>query len=187
MVGAMGPAVSGVRRSNGLALTHLVGLLIGSAIMGLVLILLGSSLDAGRLKQISIIVLIGSIVVVVLQLVGLPALQSRWQVPEHWRRLLDMNMLAAFYGFLLGFGAFTAVVASAFWVFLALSLLVSPPVVIGGWLGYAAVRGTGFFVMARLEGAEASPFLIRSGAFVVMANIVAIVAAVTQVGVMLRG
>jgi hypothetical protein len=150
MVGALRPAGRGAARSmRRTTLFHSIGLLVGSLITGLVLASIGDLLRRTDLKGVSGIVLGCSLILVLLQEAGMPPPQSTWQVPEEWRRALDMDVLAGIYGFILGFGVFTSVVLSAFWVFVALSLFAPPLATILGWVTYASVRAIGFAAATR--------------------------------------
>lgn len=74
--------------------------------------------------------------------------------------------LALGYGFLLGLGALTAVVVSAFWVFVALSVAAPPGLVVVAWAGYASARALGFVIAVR-SGETERAALSRSALFVV--------------------
>lgn len=147
MAGALGPAGSGAASSRTrISLIYTTGLVLGSAVLALCLATLGQVLEVlGTGRAVSVVIAIAS-VLVLLQLLGLRPLQSRWQVPEEWRRLMSMDLLAAFYGFLLGLGLFTAVVLSAFWMLIGLSLLAHPIAVLISWEVYALIRGLGFIL-----------------------------------------
>lgn len=163
MVGSLGPAVSGANRprSFGTSTAYGLGLVIGSLLTALSLSVLGRGLEVAGLKFVATFLVGAALLVAVAQVAGAPVLQSRWQVPEHWRRYLDLDVLAGFYGFLLGIGFVTAVGVSAFWVFAALSLTVSPVVVLGAWLTYAGVRGVGFWVLSRRRSSDQSHSMAR--------------------------
>jgi hypothetical protein len=109
----------------------------------------------------------------------MPLPQSRWQVPEYWRRMLDADVLPVAYGAILGFGAFTSVVVGAFWVFLAATTLHTASVALIGWLAYAAGRISGFFFGLRHQPVERI-FLTahRRRALVIATTALAIVAVV---------
>jgi hypothetical protein len=150
MVGSLGPAVSGVeRRSLGVVLGFVGATMLASLIMASSLVLVGELLATASLEAVEISFVTGALILSVSQVLGSSRpLQSEWQVPERWRRQMAPDVLAAFYGFILGFGVFTAVVVSAFWVFLALSLIVDPWIAIAGWGTYAAVRSGGFVLLS---------------------------------------
>jgi hypothetical protein len=181
MVGSMGPAVSGVGRGRKVAAIHLAALVAGALGTALVLALLGAVLRAAKLGWLPVALLGVSVLLGVLQVAGFPAVQSRWQVPEQWRRLMDVDVLAAFYGLLLGVGGLTAVVVSAFWIFAALSLVVDPRIVVLGWVSYAVVRGVGFWILSRGKGAELYPRITSSRILVALATLVGMVAASVEV------
>ena len=107
MVGSMGPAVSGVGRGSKVAAIHLTALVAGALGTALVLTLLGAVLRAAKLGWLPVALVGIAVLLGVLQVAGVPAVQSRWQVPEQWRRLMDVDALAAFYGLLLGVGGLT--------------------------------------------------------------------------------
>jgi hypothetical protein len=71
-------------------------------------------------------------------------MQSRWQVPEWWRRGLHLEIAALLYGLVLGTGFATAIVLSAFWVFVALSTIAQTPLVLLAWAIYGGARAVGF-------------------------------------------
>lgn len=155
MVGALGHAVRATDRQTRMAVlrSHAAGLLLGSMLMGSFLSALGALL--GRTEW-SVAPAGAAFGLVVAQLFGGRTLQSHWQVPEAWRRGMDLTMLAAAYGLLLGTGVLTAIVVAAFWVFAGLTIAVPVPVAIIGWLAYATSRGIGFAVAASRGQAEAS-------------------------------
>jgi hypothetical protein len=181
MVGSMGPAVSGVGRGSKVAAIHLAALVVGALGTALVLALLGAALRAAKLGWLPVALVGISVLLGVLQVAGVPAVQSRWQVPERWRRLMDVDVLAAFYGLLLGVGGLTAVVVSAFWIFAALSLVVDPRIVVLGWVSYAVVRGVGFWILGRGRGPELYPRITSSRFLVALATLVGMVAASVEV------
>lgn len=149
MVGSLGSVVNGsdqaLRRVTGL---HLIGLVVGALLVGSFLTVTGAAARSLGLRPVILVVAVLSVAGTASQLVGTPALQSQWQVPEHWRRIMSGDVLALFYGFLLGLGMLTAVVVTAFWAFVALSILVQPPLALAGWTVYALTRGLSFHVSA---------------------------------------
>ena len=181
MVGSMGPAVSGVRQGSKVAAIHLAALVAGSLGTALVLALLGAVLRAAKLGSLAVALVAIAVLLGLLQVAGVPPIQSHWQVPEQWRRLMDVDVLAAFYGLLLGVGGLTAVVVSAFWIFAALSLVADPRIVVLGWVSYAVVRGVGFWILGRGGGAELYPRITSSRVFVALATLVGMVAASVEV------
>lgn len=149
MLGALGPAVRGVALPRQtVAISFGAATLAGSLLAGTVLATVGAVLAAAGLGVLTVSALVGTSVLAFAQVVGQRPVQSRWQVPERWRRQLDVDVLAVFYGFILGFGVFTAVVVSAFWVFAAATLLVPLPVALAGWAMYGLVRVGGFVAAA---------------------------------------
>lgn len=176
MVGSMGPAVSGVRRGNRVAAIHLAALLVGALDTALVLALLGAVLRAARLGSLPIALVAIAVVLGILQVGGVPPIQSRWQVPEQWRRLMDVEVFAALYGLLLGVGGLTAVVVSAFWIFAALSLVADPRFVVLGWVCYAMVRGTGFWTLAYGGAGQLFPRIASSRVLAALATLVGVAA-----------
>lgn len=179
MVGAMGAAVSSGssrtrRRVTGL---HVSGLLLGALFFCSLLALIGS---VGPGSVVAAGVVIVSLALVVWQLAGHKPLQSHWQVPEHWRHSLDLDVLSVSYGFLLGFGVFTAVVTSAFWVFVGLTALVPAPLAYIGWTVYAVTRGGGFVLMALVGGADAFGTTRHHRSVITLSGVLAMVAAALQ-------
>lgn len=156
MVGSLGPAVRGAERGrqHRLTILHSGGLLAGALIAGLALAIAGGGARALDGRDFLRALEFAALAVALIQLGGGRLPQSRWQVPEHWRRHFDIDVLAIAYGLLLGVGVLTAVVVGAFWVFFAASLLLSPGIVILGWIAYAVGRVGGFAVMARTEHLE---------------------------------
>lgn len=151
MVGSLGPVVHGAgRQFRRIAVLHTLGLMCGALLMCGGLVLLGEGIRELASKPLEFAVVAVPLALSGAQTVlGMRPFQSQWQVPENWRRLLDFDMLALAYGFLLGLGLFTAVVVSAFWVFVALTLLVAPQLALVGWVVYAAVRGAGLWFLGR--------------------------------------
>jgi len=146
MAASLQPAVSGatptsVRR---VTLLHGAGLLVGAVVMSLLLALAGSLVTAAGLHFILLILVGIALGMALLQSAGIRIPESRWQVPEYWRRALDAGTLPVAYGAILGFGIFTAVVVGAFWVFVALTLLHTVSVALIGWSAYAVGRIIGF-------------------------------------------
>lgn len=134
---------------------HGTALILGSLISALILVALGFVLRGAELSELAAALVILTLIAALLQVVGGRPMQSRWQVPEHWRRGLDMDILAAAYGLLLGFGFFTAVVVSGFWLFASLSLVLEPVTVLLGWTAYAVTRGVAFaFGVSTLKDRE---------------------------------
>jgi len=155
MVGSLGPVVDGAKpAARRVAMIHGVGLVVGAILMAFALSVIGASLTAVGLGFATNVLVTAALLAAFLQVFGLPPVQSRWQVPERWRRLIEIDVLAAVYGLLLGFGVLTAVVVSAFWVFVALSLVVSPTTALAGWLVYALTRSAGFWAIARTLHAD---------------------------------
>ena len=110
----------------------------------MLLVALGQILNSLGLRPIAWLLVLGAAGLSVVQLARPRPLQSRWQVPEPWRRVIDPDVLALLYGFLLGTGVLTAVVVSAFWVFVTLTLVASPLAAISAWMIYGVVRGMSF-------------------------------------------
>lgn len=146
MVGALGPAGRGAE--SGMSRTiaiHGFAIVLGATLMGLVVATVGSFVQGSPLASVLSAALVACLMLVALQAIDLRTPpQSRWQVPEPWRRLLDMEVLAGFYGFVLGFGVFTAVVLSAFWVFVTLTLAAAPGVAVAAWASYGLARTLSF-------------------------------------------
>lgn len=72
---------------------------------------------------------------------GLPFPSSSWQVPEVWLLTLPKSLTVTLYGFLLGMGILTSVVAPVYWCLLAGS--VAYPhlgAILAAWGCYAATR-----------------------------------------------
>jgi hypothetical protein len=146
MAASLKPAVSGATPGSPRRVTalHGLGLLAGAAIMSLALALAGAFMAVMGLRHLLLLLVYAALVLAILQSAGLPLPQSRWQVPEYWRRMLDADVLPVAYGAILGFGAFTSVVVGAFWVFLAATTLHTALAALIGWLAYAAGRISGF-------------------------------------------
>ncbi|MGH7717323.1 MAG: hypothetical protein ACREON_00560 [Gemmatimonadaceae bacterium] len=121
-----------------------------------------------------------AVVLATLQLVGLPVVQLRRQVPDHWRGRVDGQVLAWLYGLLLGTGFATAVMVSAFWVFLTMTLVVAPVVAFLGWAVYALTRGLGFWRISSRNGIEG--MFLRPGQHQLLV-VVATLIAVATVGI----
>jgi hypothetical protein len=140
------PAVSGAHwnPAHRVAVLHAAGLFAGAAIMGLLLVLVRALMIGAGLRFLLIVPAGVALAIALLQCAGLPVPQSSWQVPEYWRRVIDADFLPVAYGAILGFGVFTAVVAGAFWVFVAATILYPAPVALAGWLSYACGRSAGF-------------------------------------------
>jgi hypothetical protein len=146
MAASLRPAVSGATRTQLRRVTvlHGTGLIFGAIVMGLIVGLLGSLIGALGLKWIPVMLIGIALALSALQSIGFGVPQSRWQVPEYWRRVLDAGTLPIAYGAILGLGIFTAVTVGAFWVFLAISLRYPAPIALIGWSFYALGRLTGF-------------------------------------------
>lgn len=152
MRGSLGPVGNGAKASlNRTAIIYTGGLLIGAGLAGSFLSLLGAGLETAGLHSVALFLVFVSLAAAGMQVFGLRPPQSRWQVPEGWRRLLDADLLAAFYGFLLGLGGLTAIVVAAFWVFASLSLAIGAGPTLAGWATYALTRGAGYWITARRD------------------------------------
>ena len=181
MAGALGSAVRGSKLLNPVTLGHASGLFVGSLVMALGVSLTGNVVSALGLRPVAELLVVVACAIALLQVAGGRPLQSSWQVPESWRRSIDPTLLATFYGFLLGFGVLTAVVASAFWVFVTLSLVVSPVIVIAGWTAYAIARVIGFVAMARASNFEMMLATLNRNSIVRLATAAAIIASASMV------
>jgi hypothetical protein len=156
MASSLQPAVSGATPKSLRRVTarHGGGLLAGAVVMSLMLALVGSLAIAAGLRSIFVLLVSIALALAVLQSFGLRIPQSRWQVPEYWRRTLDAGTLPVAYGAILGFGVFTAVVVGAFWVFVAATLLYTAPVALIGWTAYAFGRMIGFRLALQVQPLE---------------------------------
>ena len=156
MAASLQPAVSGAtpRSLRRVTALHGVGLLAGAVIMSLILALAGALVTAAGLRRLLIVAVGIALALAALQSVGLRIPQSRWQVPEHWRRTLDASVLPVAYGVILGFGVFTAVVVGAFWVFVAVTLKYSALVALIGWSSYAFGRMMAFRLALQVQPLE---------------------------------
>lgn len=133
----------------------IVATLAGSMAVALTVWLVGLALRTSTFgRNLAIVAVISALGLIAVQLVTGHTVQSSWQVPQEWRYKVDIEILAAAYGFLLGTGVLTAVVLSAFWVFVAITLMVSLPIAVAGWSLYAAVRSAGFLAMSIRGSAE---------------------------------
>jgi hypothetical protein len=153
MAASLQPAVSGAtpRSLRRVTTLHGAGLLAGAIVMSLTLTLAGSLVIAAGLRIILLVPVGAALALAVLQSAGLRIPQSRWQVPDYWRRTLDAGTLPVAYGAILGVGVFTAVVVGAFWVFVAVTLLCTTPVALIGWSAYAAGRMIGFRLALQMQ------------------------------------
>lgn len=156
MAASLRPAVRGAtgKHLRGVLALHGAGLIVGALLMALVLALLGSALTATRLMWIPIVLAGTALALAALQIAGFGLPQSRWQVPEYWRRTLDAGMLPVAYGAILGLGIFTAVTVAAFWVFLVITLRFPAPVALAGWAAYAIGRLIGFGLALQVRPLE---------------------------------
>lgn len=156
MAASLQPAVSGAtpRSLRRVTALHGVGLLAGAVVMSLILALAGALVTAAGLRRILIVAVGIALALAALQSVGLRIPQSRWQVPEHWRRTLDASVLPVAYGAILGFGVFTAVVVGAFWVFVTVTLLYPAAVTLMGWSAYAFGRMMAFRLALQVQPLE---------------------------------
>lgn len=156
MAASLRPAVSGAsaRPIRRLTALHGAGLISGAIVMSLVLALLGSLLIAAGLRIVLIVPAGMAVALAVMQSIGLSLPESRWQVPEYWRRTLEASAVPVLYGAILGAGVFTAVVVGAFWVFAAVTLKYSAPVALIGWSSYALGRLTGFRLSLQVRPLE---------------------------------
>lgn len=156
MAAALRPAVSGAtpRSLRRVTSLHSIGLLFGAVLMALLLALARSAALSVGLGTVLIVPAGIALALAIMQLGGLRLPQSRWQVPEYWRRTLDADVLPIAYGAILGFGVFTAVVVGAFWVFLAATLLYGVPTALIGWAAYALGRAIGFRLALQVQPVE---------------------------------
>lgn len=156
MAAALRPAVSGAtsRSLRRVTLLHGAGLFAGAILMGLMLALVRGAAIALGLHSVLVIPAAAGLVLAVLQCVGGGLPQSPWQVPDYWRRTLDVDTLPIAYGVLLGLGVFTAVVVGAFWVFVAATLIYAAPLALVGWSAYALGRLIGFRAALQVQPLE---------------------------------
>lgn len=145
MLGSLGVRSSADNRS--VVRTFLVGLGIGTSILVL-LTWTGRAIiqTAGVLEASVRVLLMASVAMVVAQALGASPIQSRWQVPERWRRSAELDVLGLIYGLLLGLGMLNAVVLTAFWFVLLSAVLVPPWVSAILWFSYALTRHVGFLI-----------------------------------------
>ena len=176
------PAVSGAaqRSLRRVTVLHGVGLLAGAVIMSLTLALLGSLATAAGLHSVLLIPVGIALALAVLQSIGVRIPESSWQVPEYWRRMLDAGTLPVAYGAILGLGIFTAVVAGAFWVFVALTLRYPAVVALAGWSAYAFGRLAGFRLALQIRRPLEQIFLtpLQRRAVIIATTMLAALAAV---------
>jgi hypothetical protein len=146
MVGALGPAVRGVDTMTGRRVLrlHVGSLVLGAWLAALVSASLGTVVLHTHVERAIIALGILGVLGTVAQLLGARPLQARWQVPERWRRQLDIAALAIAYGLLLGMGVMTAVTVTCFWTFVALGLVVGSIPAMLGWSAYGLARGAAF-------------------------------------------
>jgi hypothetical protein len=145
MAMTIGP-VGGEAERRRLLRWHSVGVLIGSAVMGLLLALAGSLVGAeigwldGAISVVLAVVLLAW-GVRFLSGRGLVYPRSKWQVPEHWRSTLPLPFTVFAYGVMLGVGWVTDVVSPVYWLFAGLTVLMaSPGEASVGWAAYAFAR-----------------------------------------------
>jgi hypothetical protein len=145
MVLTIGPTVERARRRQRLVL-HIAGLLAGAVTIALVAYL-PAVLFAAVIGHVPAAVRWVGALIAGLWAVrvavgrGLPFPSSSWQVPEVWLLTLPRDVTVTLYGYLLGMGLLTSVVAPVYWCFLAGS--VSYPhfvVILVAWICYAATR-----------------------------------------------
>jgi hypothetical protein len=180
MVGSLGPAVGGVTREvRWVQSLHVVGLMVGALFSGAVLVLLGGGVRLAGGWRVAIVVAIACLLCTGFELVGGPVLQSPWQVPESWRHAVDVYVLGAVYGAILGVGVATRVGPAPFWGFASLSLAMPPALVIAGWAAYGGGRSAGFLAAChrRDAGGFGVPSWLRSG--IMVAGIAAGIATAT--------
>lgn len=174
MVGAIGPTVSGNRKRSVSAI-FVASLVAGSTTMALVLISVGTGARAVGGETVLTLIVLVACGVTLFQILATRTLQSSWQVPEIWRRHFEIDILAAAYGYILGLGFPTAVVVSAFWIFVALTLAAPAHVALIGWIAYALVRGLGFLASARRDWEN--PFNVsRPGLLIYVATLAGLTA-----------
>jgi hypothetical protein len=156
MAASLRPAVSGATAKHLRRVTalHGAGLIVGAIVMSLVLALLGSLAIALGMRSVLLVPVGVAIALAAMPSIGFRLPQSRWQVPEYWRRTLDAGSLPVAYGAILGLGVFTAVVVGAFWVFVAVTLRYPAPLALIGWLSYALGRMTGFRLALQVQPLE---------------------------------
>lgn len=145
MVSALGIAVRDPRHPVRNVLAYYgAGLLAGSSVLALTLLLLNAFLAREPEPQFLLSVMAAVAGAWAVRAMGLPGLwypRRRWQVPEHWRFVLPLEVTAVGYGALLGTGVLTDVVMPSFWMAFVLSALVaSPAAVIVAWMTYALAR-----------------------------------------------
>jgi len=131
-------------KGRALLFAHTLGAVAGGMVTALLLQAIRLSMGSGEVSALfksALVVL--AMAATIGQSTGLGVVQSTWQVPEWWRYRLPPDMTAFFYGSLLGNGMSVAVMTSAFWIFVASSLVVGPWVAILGWLSYGGARVVG--------------------------------------------
>lgn len=190
MVGALGPVVHGTTRQLVTTVTaYGAGSVLGASITALTLSAVGMALQSLSAVPVAWGVLGVSATLVLWQVLGFRVPQSHWQVPEHWRRAMDLDVLAFAYGLLLGLGVFTAVVIAAFWVLVAVTLFVSPATALAGWALYAVVRTIGFAALARNGNAKERTFDLpsRRRILILIGATFALIAALAQMSSITQG
>lgn len=150
------PAVSGATQRSLRRVTtlHGLGLLAGAILMSLTLSLVRALVIVAGVRAVLIVPVVIALALAALQSAGLRIPDSSWQVPEYWRRVLDADLLPVAYGAILGFGVFTSVVVSAFWVFVAATLIYTVPLALIGWSAYALGRAIGFRLAVQTQPLE---------------------------------
>jgi hypothetical protein len=159
------------------ATIYTLGLSAGALVVALVLVTAGVAMRAARVELVGEALLFIALATVLFQAFSGKVIAVGWQVPEYWRRTLDMEALAAAYGIILGLGVFTRVSLSAFWVFVVLTFFVQPWAGVVAWTVFALVRGIGFGVASfRHRGVATPPAKVRQAAFVTASVAVSLVA-----------
>lgn len=130
MVGTMVPIVYGARehRAYGVVVSHTVGLILGSLLLGLTVwwafgVLFGVSRAVGGELVLSVVAVLYGLHH--LGVVQLPIPSLRWQVPARWRGWKRRGWVAFAYGFGLGVGLLTQVQTASLY-FAGLLAAVSP-------------------------------------------------------------
>ncbi len=137
MAAAMGSAGRRATRvQSKVCAWHYAGLLAGSMTMASIV----AAAAAVTPQSTALYLGAACVPLALLEAVGARPPQSRWQVPEYWRRSMDPDISAAAYGFILGFGVFTAVMTLGFWAFLLLALTQPALAIFAAWACYVVGR-----------------------------------------------
>lgn len=115
---------------------HLLGSVVGAAVLGALLGVIGLMLGWRPLAQTHggmVLLAAGAVSLLYstreMGLLSVPVMQCRRQVPQRWRVLMSANLSSLLYGLGLGFGVGTRIAVSTFYPAAIWALLVADPAV----------------------------------------------------------